>query len=206
MAQITSGIRAILSHPHLYELSQRIMGAHAFRKHLVEHYIRPEPGMAILDIGCGPAEILNYLPRVAYLGFDVSERYIDTARRVHGPRGRFECKQLTSDDVRRLEPMDVVLAIGLLHHLDDDQALEVMDLASGALAPGGRFVTVDPCLDPGQNPLARLLVKLDRGQNVRDRGGYEALAVHAFDATSVTVRHQSFIPYTHCIMVSTGRR
>ena len=200
MAQITNGVRAVLSHPRVYSSFQSLMGAHKFRTNFVSQFVRPFPRMAILDIGCGPADILAYLPDVNYWGFDISEAYIERARNAFGTRGRFHCKQLQVDDLDGLQRFDVALAIGFLHHIDDQVALNVLQLAHQALKPGGRLLTVDPCLESSQGFIARFLVRHDRGQNVRDKGGYEALALSVFKAPNVVVRHQAWIPYTHCIM------
>ncbi len=200
MAQITHGVRAILSHPLVYSLSQSLMGAHKSRTEFAANYIQPFTGMKVLDVGCGPAEILAYLPDVAYWGFDISEAYIEQARTRFGQRGQFHCKQLQLNDLGKLPQFDVVLALGLLHHLDDSIAMEVMQLAHKALKPEGRLITIDPCFTPSQNPIARFLINNDRGQNVRDKDGYEALACQVFSSPSVDVHHQAWIPYTHCFM------
>jgi len=89
----------------------------------------------------------------------------------------------------------------LLHHLDDDTALAVLRMVSSRLAPGGRLVALDPCFTADQHPLARWLVKCDRGQNVRTRKGYEALALGAFDRARASIRHKRWIPYTHCHLI-----
>lgn len=200
MSQVTSGFRAILSHPVVYATFQNLMGARSGSQRLVREYIRPEPGMRVLDIGCGPAGILEYLPEVEYWGFDISEAYIAAARKRFGKQGHFVCRLLTADTLSSLPSFDLVLALGLLHHLDDTAAAECFSLAHMALKPGGRLVTVDPCLEEGQNPVARILIKMDRGQNVRTRPEYDALASSRFQTRSVIVRHSTWIPYTHCIM------
>ncbi|MGG1944401.1 class I SAM-dependent methyltransferase [Trinickia sp. NRRL B-1857] len=202
MAQITSGIRAILSQPVVYSAFQRFMGAYDDRERYVREFLRPVAGMRVLDIGCGPADILAHLPDVEYHGFDISEQYIETARRRFGDRrARFACKHLCPDDLDTLPRFDRVIAIGLLHHLDDETARGVLRMASSRLAEGGRLVTLDPCLTADQNPVARWLVKSDRGRNVRTLEGYEGLARAAFDRVHATVRHKRWIPYTHCHVV-----
>lgn len=200
MAQITHGIRAVLSHPSIYNALQLMMGAHQGRKRFVANFVRPFPGMKVLDVGCGPADILAYMPDVDYSGFDIDDDYIDQAHKKFGLRGKFHCKQLQMSDLASLPSFDIVLAIGLLHHLDDTVAVNVMQLAAKALKPGGRLLTIDPCLDPSQNPIARLLIRGDRGQNVRDKAGYEELASAVFEFPRIEVRHTVWIPYTHCIM------
>jgi SAM-dependent methyltransferase len=104
-------------------------------------------------------------------------------------------------DLGWLPSFDVVLAIGLLHHLDDAVAIDMMQLVLKALKAGGRLLTIDPCLDSSQNWIASFLVRNDRGQNVRDRTGYEMLAKSVFESPRIEVRHRAWIPYPHCFMV-----
>jgi SAM-dependent methyltransferase len=200
MAQITQGVRSILSHPAIYSAFQNLMGAYQLRSMLVKDFIRPYTGMRLLDIGCGPADILAHLPDIDYCGFDISPLYVEQAKARFGQRGQFHCQILTEADLENMPPFDFVLAFGLLHHLDDGDARNVMQLARQALKSGGRLLTIDPCLTPGQNPIARFLVSHDRGQNVRDKTAYSALARSVFNVPLVDVRHRQWIPYTHCIM------
>jgi len=200
------GVRAIFSNPTIYSAFQTIMGAHSSRIKFVEEFVRPFSGCAVLDIGCGPADILAYLPDVDYWGFDISDAYIERAKMRFAQRGRFYCQELTRADIVKMPPFDVVLALGLLHHLDDESAKGVLRLASQALKPGGRLLTVDPCLEAGQNPVARFLIRIDRGQNVRSGAGYTSLARAVFESPRVEVRDSgAWIPYTHCIMECTRR-
>ncbi len=88
MAQVTTGIRAILSHPLVYEALQSLMGADKGRARMVRDYVRPFPGMRILDLGCGTAEILGSLPAdITYVGYDMSGQYITAAQKKFASRG-----------------------------------------------------------------------------------------------------------------------
>ena len=89
--QVTTGIRSILSNPMVYDFFQALMGAHAVRQQLVNEHVRPVSGCRILDIGCGTARILDYLPSVQYYGFDPSLQYINDANQRYGVRGHFNC-------------------------------------------------------------------------------------------------------------------
>jgi SAM-dependent methyltransferase len=198
MAQITHGLRAILNHPFVYNLFQRVMGAKDGRTLLATKFIRAQSGMDVLDIGCGPAEILDYLPAVNYWGFDISESYIQQATAHYGVKGTFTCKILTEDDLKDLPRFDLVLAIGLLHHLDDDTATRLLQIAHKALKQSGRLITVDPCFEAGQNSFARYLISKDRGQNVRTRESYAKLVSTVFSEYRLDVLHTSWIPYTRC--------
>lgn len=205
MGQVTSGVRAIFSNPAIYSTFQNVMGAHRFRIGFVDEFVRPFLECAILDIGCGPADILAYLPEVDYCGFDISDAYIERANKRFGLRGKFYCQELTHADVEKMPQVDIVLALGLLHHLDDESAMAVLQLAFQALKPGGRLLTFDPCFDTEQNPIARFLVGIDRGQNVRTGAGYRSIASEVFESPRVEVRHRAWIPYTHCFMECTRK-
>lgn len=197
MSQVTTGVRAVLSHPIVYNAMQRLMGSERGRKLTVREYVRPLPGMRVLDLGCGPAEILAFLPDdVTYVGYDMSPEYIEAARQRFGDRGTFHCRLLQQAEVAEQEPYDVVLGLGVLHHLDDDSARKFMSLAAAALRRGGRICTVDPCFAPGQNPIARFLISRDRGQHVRDAEGYRSIPQGIVAEISGRLEHQAWIPYS----------
>ena len=96
---------------------------------------------------------------------------------------------------------DLVLGTGVLHHLDDIQARGFFSLAERMLRTGGRCLTLEPCLVKGQHYVARMLIRLDRGRNVRTAQEYAALASASFSDVSQTLRHDLLrVPYTHLIM------
>ena len=161
------------------------------------------PPGSILDIGCGTARIIGCLPGVSYWGFDPDLGYINQAKKIYGNAGRFFCKELTSEDLECLPRFDIALAVGVLHHVNDATAGALLDLVRRSLKPGGRLITIDGCFETGQNPLARLLISWDRGQNVRTREGYSQLVAGIFPAPRVEIRHQKWVPYTHCVMECT---
>jgi hypothetical protein len=96
---------------------------------------------------------------------------------------------------------DLVLATGVLYHLDNSYALKLFNLAHAALRPGGRLVKLDGCFVAEQPKLARFVVNLDRGQCVREFAEYAKLAVPVFPQVRSFVRHDLLrIPCTHVIL------
>jgi SAM-dependent methyltransferase len=201
MSQVTRGVRAVFSHPRVYDAFQDVMGATGIREELVREFFRPTPAMRVLDIGCGTGEIVRFLPRdVEYWGFDISAPYIEAAKARLGDRGHFECGLLGARRIDELPRFDLAIALGVLHHLEDGPAQELFTLARRALTPKGRVVTIDPCFVVGQNPIARFLISRDRGQNVRTADAYRMLATSAFGDIQGLIRHRTWIPYTHWVM------
>ncbi|AIW20294.1 class I SAM-dependent methyltransferase [Vibrio coralliilyticus] len=204
MAQVTTGIRKVLSHPKVYNALQFILGSKDFSRWMVEKYIiNTDSNNRILDIGCGTANILDFMTEysVEYVGFDPSNEYIELAKKKHGNRGTFKCAYVSEDVVQEQDRFDTILALGVLHHLDDDDVEALIKVVKKALKPGGRFIALDGCYVEGQNKLAKYLIDKDRGQNVRTEAGYRELFLGDFDKVSTEIKHKRWIPYTYCILV-----
>ena len=121
-------LRSILSSPSLYRLFGTLIGAHRSRVECVELYIRPKASDRVLDCGCGPGDLLDFLPSVDYVGIDIDEEYIAAARSRYGDRATFRLGSVGKETMHEQDHYDLVLAWGLLHHLDDEQASEFLRL------------------------------------------------------------------------------
>jgi SAM-dependent methyltransferase len=200
MAEITTGLRSILSLPVIYELVQSVFGGRSERRRMVDRFIRPKPGDHIIDIGCGPAEILALMPDVHYVGYDPSARYIAHAQNKFGSGGQFFAGRFGADDIAKHEPFDIGILIGVLHHLDDIEATNLLTVLRLALKPGARLLIEDPVLVENQNAIARQLIKWDRGRNVRTANEYCGLVAAHFGTIRETVIHMKIPPYTLLVM------
>jgi SAM-dependent methyltransferase len=76
-----------------------------------------EPGLSILDVGCGYGEIIRYLDRTldsyTYTGIDPSAVMIDHARGNHGINASFHNQTLFDYARTNPEPVDCVICCGL---------------------------------------------------------------------------------------------
>jgi SAM-dependent methyltransferase len=201
-AEVTTGVRRVLSRPAVYSAFQNMLGAERSRARICADHVRARPGDVIVDVGCGPAEILDHIDEgVVYHGFDLSEDYIAAARDRFGHRATFHCIDVNDLPSGAIPPCQVAIAIGLLHHLDDDAATGLIASLHARLAPGGRLITVDPAYWPAQPRAARALISRDRGQQVRTGEAYRALARSAFDDVELTRRDDLLrIPYSHAVL------
>ena len=202
MAQIEHGLRGLLGNARRYDFVQDLLGAEHLRTVFVREYVKPERGTSVLDIGCGTGSILEHLPDVNYIGFDMNRRYIEAAQRRFGSRGTFVCANVNdAPEAARRGTFERVLAIGLLHHLEDDEVRRLMRTARALLAPGGSLLTIDPCYRTGQPRFARFLIDRDRGQNPRTPAGYVGLTEGIFQSAESFVREDLLrVPYTHLVM------
>ena len=96
MSQKTTGLYRLTQIPAFYESFQNLLGATASRRRLVQEYILAKEGEQVLDLGCGPATILEAMPDVSYLGIDLNAAQIEQARRDYGDRGQLHCGDFNS--------------------------------------------------------------------------------------------------------------
>jgi SAM-dependent methyltransferase len=199
--QRQGGLYSIFDHHAFYTGFQELLvGAARGRREVVREFIRPFPGARILDLGCGPADLLADLGDVDYVGIDSHADYVRTAQKRYGNRGRFLCQDLASAAPPGWR-YDRILAIGILHHLDDPSCHRLFQLASQCLNEDGVLFTIDPSFVPRQSWLGRWLTSRDRGRNVRAPAVYEALAREYFREVRVSVRKRLIrLPYTHTLL------
>jgi SAM-dependent methyltransferase len=191
---------AVLGTARGFQAFKAVTGATRVMTTVTSEYLRPVPGERILDVGCGFGDLRRYLTEVEYVGIDLNDRYIDYARR-HQPPARFINASVTDLGTMGLGGFDGAIALGVLHHLGDEDATELLKALPDVLVPGGRFVAVEPVWAPDQRTTARVLAALDRGRYVRDQRGYEELVAPWFPHSTSSVRHDLFrFPYSHCIV------
>jgi SAM-dependent methyltransferase len=190
----------LLEHPIIYRGFCILIGSEKFRKYYIS-VIDAKQRNRILDIGCGTGDILNSLPHVQYVGFDINEKYIATAKRRFKERGEFICAGVQEYIFCGENSFDIVLATGVLHHLDDSACTKLFLLAHKSLRSGGRLITLDGLFTPHQSCLERFFVAQDRGRFVRQEKEYIALAKTCFtDVKFIILSGQIRLPYSHVIL------
>lgn len=114
---------------------------------VTREYFRPD--MAVLEIGCGTGSTaIAHAPYVARIrATDISQKMIEIATSKVADAGvdnvTFECCSVEDLDVVR-ESVDAVLALSLLHLLEDKEA--AIARIHEMLRPGGVFVSNTVCL------------------------------------------------------------
>lgn len=197
---MTRSIRSVLAIPTVYQLWWNLVGGPDWAKVLVNEYVQPGVDARILEIGCGPGAVVGYLPPSEYLGFDLSPEYIQLAKKRF-PNANFVCERVSQFSLAKEQSFDVVLAFGIVHHLEDAEARQLFQIAHDALKPGGKLVTCDGVFADGQSPTARWLLAKDRGEFVRSEREYVGIASQVFSNIRPSVHHDLLrIPYTHLIL------
>lgn len=191
----------VLSSPLMFDTFQWLIGAPRSHRYWLREYVQVRPGERVLDIGCGVGAILEHLPDgVEYVGIDISGKYIAKAQERWGRRGQFICADVLSVDKRRFGQFDRAFSYGVLHHVDDEIANGFFGLAQAATGSGGRFVTIDPYFADKMNPVARYIIKQDRGRHVRTIDQYVNLASKHGTVDPIIAKNFTNIPYAQLVL------
>ena len=198
-----TGFRHVLTFAPMYRLAQRVIGADRVMRVFASEIARCDASSVVVDIGCGTADIRPFLTASRYFGVEPNPSYADAARRRVHPPDHIVNRDVSDGALRRSLPekADVVMMVGVLHHLNDDTALEALMLASSLICDSGRFVSIDPVLRPEQRRISRALVTRDRGRNVRSSEEMSQLFARQFPTVKLSNRSDLLrLPYDHVLM------
>jgi cyclopropane fatty-acyl-phospholipid synthase-like methyltransferase len=186
-----------------YSTFRRLIRADRSMRWLADEYFHVTPGERLLDVGCGTGDLARVVPGVVYVGVDHNAAYLGGREMVDASPASptFINADLNSLSLVDIGEFDIAVAVGVLHHLDDDVATTLIGAVREKLRGGGRFVTIDPAFHPDQRATARVLMALDRGRYVRHPSDYQRLIASGFDSMVMSIRHDlNPFPYTHCII------
>jgi SAM-dependent methyltransferase len=200
-----SGLRKVLYYQPIYSFFQNLVGADKVRKWLVNYVMKIKNEETVVDLGCGPGDILKHLPNsIKYIGIDINESYITKAKNRFEHKGNFflgDALNLLTDKKDEIGEADLVLSIGFLHHLKDEQVLLLLKSIKELLKEGGRCIFLEPTFLLNQNNLSKWIMKMDRGKNIRLETDWKSLIGKVFPNSSTSiVQGLILIPYVHILV------
>lgn len=201
LSERSSGLYRLLKNAAIYGGLMALVRKPAAKADWVRDFIRPSPRLSILDVGSGTSSILANLGDVRYVGIEPNVAYVKEARSRFGDRGEFHVGSIK--DMRAISGVfDIILAVGVLHHLNDSEVHEFFSAAREKLVAGGRIVTLDGGYVPGQSRASRFVVSRDRGGNVRNMWDYANFAINQGLKTQVFYTNSLLrIPYSHVALI-----
>ena len=163
----------VLDYPIVYSFVMKLLGSCDSRPLFINDNIKPNSGDKILDVGCGPADILKYLPNnIQYVGIDFNEMYIETAKRQYGDRASFILGNVNNLPKEFKNFFDIILIIGVIHHLPDNEAKNLNENGYNLLKEEGRLITLDNIDGDCIGIINKLALKMDRGEFIRNIASY----------------------------------
>ena len=193
-------IYRILDAPWIYRLAQVLLapgGEAAVVRKLRRELTSISASGSALDVGCGPA---SWLWRVGLdpLGLDFTPSYIQkycasghlgvigAAQALPFPSGHFQS----------------VWSIGLLHHLSDEVAKQVIEEMARVCQGDGWVVILDAVMpSPAwRRPIAYVLRRMDRGGFVRQEAALERI-VRSAAGNGATQHRCTYTMYGHELLI-----
>ena len=192
-----------------YDLFQSAVGATKTRSFLIDVISVWENPKNVIDLGCGTG---FSIPRLAntetYLGVDFSAKYLNKASSIPTQMDANFLKAdlgdpLWAEGLHFSEPQ-VVMAMGLFHHLDNSQMQNLFGVLATLLPSGSSIVSIDPVVTNSSSRIARWVAHNDRGKFIRTPDELtEITSTLGFRSILRVFKNQIRIPADSLIGVST---
>ena len=171
--------------PRLWLLFQRLIGGSKDKQALALSALSMIGGQKkhILEIGCSVgniADAFRSLPHIRYTGIDIDQSVIEVAQsRFAGTEFQFLHESMEEHILKKMR-YDYILVAGMLHHVDDKTALEILKQTMPLSKPETIILVYDPAtLDKTDPFYMHWFYKLEQGQFMRDEKSTEKLITAA---------------------------
>ena len=187
--------------------AQTLEDAQRTKLDMVASKLDLQPGMRVLDVGCGWGSFAIHAAReygVQVLGITLSEPQAERARERVAQAGLAEKVEIRVEDYRRLPhaSFDAIASIGMSEHVGERQIDVYARTLFALLRPGGLLLNhAIAALDPDAKPLEDLFstryvfpdgepLPLSRVQLALERAGFHSDHVEGFrEDYAETLRH-----------------
>jgi SAM-dependent methyltransferase len=193
-------ISQVFDNAKLYETFQFFVAKNSTHRIIRDEIIKPVGVSEVLDFGCGIGYHSKLFTTANYLGIEPLASCIKMANANYsGSNVEFRLGDHSLLKTLKSESFDLVVAIGVLHHIDNEILERFSQEAYRVLRPGGRLTTFDPVFHSEQSKISKWVVSQDRGEWVRTEQHYLDLIKKHFPGRVETRIYSKLlrIPYDH---------
>ena len=193
-------IYKILEFPVVYDFYQSLVTAKNASTTLFKNFIDTSEDFIVLDCGCGTSKYRELIDAKKYIGIDFNSSYIEEARSKF-PNDTFKVADLTNLQTIDYEKVDRIILLGIIHHLDNNESMVLLDKLYSLLTENGVIYTLDPLfvsIEKTSDRIANFIASKDRGQYVREEKEYLKLFSYKIEKIEKTVFNNLLrIPFYH---------
>lgn len=162
-------------------------------KKIIRGFLKRYQPTAILDLGCGSGSLAPLFKKSSYLGFDIDKNLIEYAKGRH-PKYKFTALDSTKFNLN--QKFDMILIVGVLHHLNNLDTNKTLLLMKKHLKKGGHILIIEAILPIFKiNLIGAYLRSIDKGHFIRTATEYEKLIAGHFSIISCDSRLGGLIDY-----------
>ena len=153
--------------PGVWLLFQHLIGAVREKRRIALSHLGNFE--SVLEVGCSLGLVSAAFERrqeTMFTGIDIDEQAISIARSKfgHHKHMKFLNQSLSSLEEEKLS-FDFIMFGNVLHHVDDQNSMDMLCVSKRILKPNGRVLIVEPdILDPRDGPIKRFYYKLEKGK------------------------------------------
>lgn len=194
----------ILRFSFVYKTFQFLVARKDTYQIIFQNIFQTDENSIVLDCGCGPAQYRNLIKCSKYVGIDFNQKYIQKAISKF-PDDKFYLSDISNFDFKEDDKYSHIILLGLLHHLNDTNAKNLLNKLLKQLTDNGKVVTIDPIYIFNKNgfypKIANYLAFKDRGNYVRTKEEYDQL----IDSKSASLQSKAYekllrVPLFHYVM------
>jgi SAM-dependent methyltransferase len=193
-------ISQVFDNAKLYETFQFAVAKKSTHRIIRDEIIQPAGVSEVLDFGCGIGYHSKLFTDANYLGIEPLASCIKMANASYsGSNVEFRLGDHSLLKTLKSESFDLVVAICVLHHIDDEILENFSKEAYRVLNIGGRLTTFDPVFHGEQSKISKWVVSQDRGEWVRTEQHYLDLIKKSFPGRIESCIYSKLlrIPYDH---------
>ena len=167
----------------------------------------------LLRLDATPTNVLNEGQTTGLfgnVGFDLSERRIETARHAAAELGLTNATFEVGDarKISSLEPFDAIYMLDVLHHIPTDVVPALLESIHSALPPGGILVVKELDTSPTWQRVFAHVLDLAMSPSSPPHYWPQQKLAHTLEGAGFEVKRHAlidYLPYPHVLFIATKR-